>query len=96
MKTTPAKSTICLSAILAIVVAAPIGAQTTWFVDENSTVSPPALRDGLSWSTPFEFLQDGLAVAQADDTIRVADGDYHPDDTVANPDTRLRGTASSG
>ena len=90
MKTNPTKSTIYLSAIFAIVVAAPTGAQTTWFVDANANVPGP--RDGTSWDRAYEFLQDALdpTVAQPGDTIRIADGTYHPDDTAANPATGNR------
>jgi predicted outer membrane repeat protein len=50
-------------------------AQTTWYVDDDA----PAGGNGLTWPTAFKYLQDGLAVAEADDEIRVAGGTYKPD-----------------
>jgi hypothetical protein len=35
--------------------------------------------DGLSWATPFKYLQDGLAAAGVGDEIRVAGGVYSAD-----------------
>ena len=78
MKTNPTRSTACLGAMLAIVVAVPAAAQTTWFVDNNPNVTGP--RNGTSWSTAYEFLQDAITDAVDLDTIRVADGTYYPDD----------------
>jgi len=57
-------------------------AQTTWFVDDDDLAG---VRDGTSWETAFEFLQDGLTAAQAGDTVRIAKGKYHPDDDDDQP-----------
>ncbi|MBU0618001.1 MAG: hypothetical protein KKI02_09815 [Planctomycetes bacterium] len=35
--------------------------------------------NGASWTTAFKYLQDALALAEADDEIRVAAGIYKPD-----------------
>ena len=44
--------------------------------------------DGASWATAFRHLQDALAVAEANDEIRVAQGTYMPDRSSADPDGR--------
>jgi len=36
------------------------------------------VKDGLSWATAFNKLEDGIAVANASDTIWVAKGTYYP------------------
>ncbi|MHC4698457.1 MAG: right-handed parallel beta-helix repeat-containing protein [Planctomycetota bacterium] len=56
--------------------------QTTWYVDENAT---GPTHDGTSWCSAYLHLRDALAVAIADDEIRVADGLYRPDRDTANP-----------
>ncbi len=56
---------------------------TTWtrrdttglYVDADA----PGPADGLTWATAFTNPQDALAVANPDDTIRVAEGTYMPD-----------------
>ncbi len=53
--------------------------QATLFVDDDA----PAGGDGTSWITAFTHLQDALAVATADDEIRVAEGTYTPDQDEA-------------
>lgn len=58
----------------------------TIHVDENA--SPGG--NGLSWSGAFQFLQDALEVAGADDEIWVAEGTYYPDDGLDNPPADLR------
>ncbi len=54
---------------------------TTLYVDDDA--SPGG--DGLSWSTAFKYLQDGLAAASYGDEIRVAQGLYIPDQNSVNP-----------
>lgn len=51
-------------------------AQTTRYVDENTT---GPRHDGTSRCDAHLYLQDALAVAIADDEIRVANGTYLPD-----------------
>ncbi len=49
------------------------------YVDTYLGDGTPAYRDGLSWATAFEHLQDALAVASPGDEIRMAQGRYRPD-----------------
>ena len=70
--------TICWLAILLSPIAVAAGAAI--YVDNDS-----AGGDGSSWSTAFKYLQDALAVAEADDEIRIAHGPYLPDRSSANP-----------
>jgi hypothetical protein len=62
--------------LMALTVAAQ--ASTTVYVDANATDEP---HDGSSWCHAYLTLYEALAVAQADTTIRVADGTYWPDAT---------------
>ncbi|MHC4500967.1 MAG: right-handed parallel beta-helix repeat-containing protein, partial [Planctomycetota bacterium] len=56
------------------------------YVDANA---PGSTCDGTSWGTAFLYLQDGLADANKGDEIRVADGNYYPDQgTGHTPDDR--------
>jgi len=48
-------------------------------VDRNAPLTI-WLPDGSSWVRAYVSLQDGLAAAQAGDTVHVADGTYVPDD----------------
>ena len=66
---------VFLPAILALAGATARG-QTVWYVDDSST---NGLNDGSSWTDAFTELQSALAVAQAGDEIRVAQGIYRPD-----------------
>ena len=43
----------------------------------------PAGGDGQNWNTAYQYLQDALALAAADDEIRVARGAYQPDRNAA-------------
>ncbi len=52
---------------------------TVIYVDQAAGGS---IRDGLSWSTAFTKLQDGLAAATSGSEIWVADGIYYPDDGI--------------
>ncbi len=47
----------------------------TLYVDDDA----PRSGGGSSWATAFKYLQDALAVASAEDEIRVAQGVYLPD-----------------
>jgi hypothetical protein len=47
----------------------------TIYVDDDA----PGSQDGSSWASAFPYLQDALAVASAEDEIRVAQGVYLPD-----------------
>ena len=51
------------------------------FVDADAT----GTGTGLSWANAYKFLQDGLAIADANDEIRVAQGIYKPDEDSAHP-----------
>ncbi len=52
------------------------------YVDVYAGDVIPGQRDGASWATAFEYLQDALAVASAGDEIRVAQGQYRPDQGI--------------
>lgn len=47
-----------------------------WYVDASR---PASGGNGLSWCSAFAGLQDALVVAEAGDSIRIADGTYVPD-----------------
>jgi len=51
--------------------------QTTWYVDDDAL---SGTRDGTSWTTAYQFLQDALTAAQPFDIVHMAEGNYHPDD----------------
>ena len=53
----------------------------TIYVDDDA----PSCGDGLSWDTPFKYLQDALGAANPSDEIRVAEGRYEPDRDCADP-----------
>lgn len=50
----------------------------TVYVDDDA----PLGGDGTSWASAFLYLQDALAIAAPGDEIRVARGNYKPDQTV--------------
>jgi disaggregatase-related protein len=56
-------------------------AEQTICVDADA---PPG-GDGTSWATAFKYLQDALAVVDANDEICVAHGTYVPDQNSVNP-----------
>ncbi|MBN2270814.1 MAG: hypothetical protein JXN61_09385 [Sedimentisphaerales bacterium] len=60
---------------------------TIYYVDADA-LGPT--RDGLSWATAFNHLQDALALAWHGDEIRVAQGIYRPDrgNIMITPDDR--------
>jgi len=53
---------------------APVG-PAVWYVDDDAN----GANDGTSWMDAFSELQSALAVAQAGDEIRLAQGIYRPD-----------------
>ena len=57
-----------------------ISGVTIIYVDDDSPGG-----DGSCWAMAFKYLQDGLAVADANDEIRVAQGTYLPDRRIADP-----------
>ena len=67
---------LLVSWLIAFSLAFSAGAQTTWFVDRDAG---GPMHDGSTWCSAFTELQDALAVAAPDDTIRVANGTYMPD-----------------
>ncbi len=66
---------IVLAALAAFAAVPATQGQTTWYVDNDA----PLGGNGASWTTAFKYLQDALALAEADDEIRVAAGVYKPD-----------------
>jgi predicted outer membrane repeat protein len=64
---------LALAAVLFLPAAAAL-AQTTYYVDPRGTGV-----GGTSWPNAFTNLHAALAVAQPDDTIKVAGGTYRPD-----------------
>ena len=60
----------------------PVGfaAGAVLYVDDDSPGG-----DGTSWATAFDYFQDALAVADANDEIRVAQGTYVADQNSVNP-----------
>ncbi len=69
---------LLLSVALIGLLPSPCGASVI-YVDDDA----PLGGDGLTWDTAFSYLQDALAVAQAGDDIRVAQGTYKPDQDEA-------------
>lgn len=70
--------TLLLRVALIGLLASPCGASVIC-VDDDA----PLGGDGLTWDAAFCYLQDALAVAQAGDDIRVAQGTYKPDQDEA-------------
>lgn len=70
--------TICWLTILLLTIST-AGARVI-YVDDDSPGG-----DGSSWATALRYLQDALAVANANDEIRVARGIYVPDRSSVNP-----------
>lgn len=73
-----------VAGLVCILLAATLGgasvseaANQTYHVDDNSMVMSP---DGLSWNSPFKYLQDALDKSEPTDTIKVAGGIYRPDE----------------
>ncbi len=63
------------AAILCVCVTLPVAAQTTYYVDDDSTCTSSC---GSSWATAYPDLHAALAAASDGDTIRVGQGTYWP------------------
>ena len=57
-------------------VVGPACAADVWLVDQDA----PGAQTGANWNDAFDEVQDALVVADAGDTIRVAQGTYYPGD----------------
>lgn len=77
---------VIIGTMLTLGAATKVARATTWYVDDSQGAVPPTA-DGTTWNKSFRYLQEALAMAISGDTIRVATGVYHPDDTYANPDS---------
>ena len=73
------KTWLVVSALFVIVGAPAIASGATIYVDSTRN------GDGSSWTNAYKYLQDALAAAASDDEIRVAEGIYIPDRSLANP-----------
>ncbi len=67
---------VLLIAVLALLPCR-LASAVTWYVDDSHT---QGTLDGTSWATAFQYLQEALDRASGGDTIKVAQGTYHPDD----------------
>lgn len=73
------KTWLVISALFVMMCTPAIASGATIYVD--ATMSG----DGSSWADAFKYLQDALSVAVSGDEIRVAEGIYIPDRSLANP-----------
>jgi predicted outer membrane repeat protein len=73
------KTWLVISALL-MIGAASNAAGATIYVDSTRN------GDGSSWTDAYKYLQDALSAAISGDEIRVAEGIYIPDRSLANPD----------
>jgi hypothetical protein len=74
----------CAAVAISWAAASGAAAQSVLYVDGAA----PAGGDGLSWATAFRHLQSALSAAGTNPAIgeiRVAQGEYKPDETPANP-----------
>ena len=60
---------------------ASLGLAGVIYVDDDA----PAGGNGANWNTAYQFLQDALTAAVANDEIRVAGGTHRPDRDAAHP-----------
>ena len=74
------KTWLVISALLMMAGAAANAAGATIYVDAAMN------GDGSSWGDAYKYLQDALGAATSGDEIRVAEGIYIPDRSLANPD----------
>lgn len=72
------------AALLVLLAAVPVQAQTIHYVDADATGSG----DGTSWADAFPHLQAALAVADAGDQVWMAEGLYKPTDDGPDPEDR--------
>ncbi len=67
---------LALTSLCVALLASPgVALGRTIYVDDDAA----GAQDGTSWASAFRYLQDALAVASAEDEIRVAQGVYLPD-----------------
>jgi predicted outer membrane repeat protein len=67
--------TLGVPAVTAVLGSANTSAEV-FYVDADATDS---VHNGMNWCAAFQYLNDALGVADAGDTIRVANGTYRPD-----------------
>lgn len=79
------------------------GGSGTLYIDEIELFSPVFVdtdamgaNNGTSWTDAFNHLQDGLAAADPDNKIFVAQGTYHPDEDTNDPCGTGNRTATFG
>jgi parallel beta-helix repeat protein len=63
--------------LLVTAISGSVAMASTWYVDDSHT---SGTRDGTSWATAFQFLQEALDASASLDTIKVAQGTYYPDE----------------
>ncbi len=69
----------------------------SYSVDIHVDQTAPAGGDGLSWATAFQDIQSALTIANADDTILIAQGIYQPVNTLdINVPLTIRGGYPAG
>ncbi len=73
------KTWLVISALFVMMGAPAIASGATIYVDAARN------GDGSSWANAYKYLQDALSVAVSGDEIRVAEGIYIPDRSLANP-----------
>ncbi len=73
------KTWLVISALLMMAGTPAIAAGATIYVDATMN------GDGSSWADAYKYLQDALSAATSGDEIRVAEGIYIPDRSLANP-----------
>lgn len=73
------KTWLVISALFVMMGAPAIASGATIYVDATRN------GDGSSWANAYKYLQDALAIAVSGDEIRVAEGIYIPDRSLANP-----------
>lgn len=69
--------------VLAVCVCSAAAGAADIYVDADA----PGANNGTSWVDAYHYLQDALAVAQPDDTIKVAQGTYKPNQATSPSST---------